>query len=98
MTGEMIDADEALRIGFVLEVVDPDRAMDRARLLARKIADGSPHSQRLIKQLTYGGLTASVDRHMERHTAAMSACFRSEDHKEGVAAFLERRRAKFTGR
>lgn len=98
MTGEMVDADEALRIGYVLEVVDPDRAMDRASLLARSIAEGSPHSQKLIKQLTYGGLTASVDEHMERHTRAMSACFRSEDHKEGVAAFLERRPAKFTGR
>ena len=98
MTGEMVDADEALRIGYVLEVVDPDRAMDRAKLLARSIAEGSPHSQELIKQLTYGGLTASVDEHMDRHTRAMSACFRSEDHKEGVAAFLERRPAKFTGR
>lgn len=98
MTGEMVDADEALRIGYVLEVVNSDRAMDRAKLLARSIAEGSPHSQELIKQLTYGGLTASVDEHMERHTRAMSACFRSEDHKEGVAAFLERRPAKFTGR
>lgn len=98
MTGEMVDADEALRIGYVLEVVDSDRAMDRAKLLARSIAEGSPHSQELIKQLTYAGLTASVGEHMERHTRAMSACFRSEDHKEGVAAFLERRPAKFTGR
>jgi len=98
MTGEMVDADEALRMGYILEVVSPDEVMDKAHLLARSIAEGSPHSQKLIKQLTYGGLTASVDEHMERHTRAMSACFRSEDHKEGVAAFLERRPAKFTGR
>jgi enoyl-CoA hydratase len=51
-----------------------------------------------VKQLTYQGLTASVDEHMERHTAAMSACFKSDDHREGVASFLERRPANFTGR
>ena len=48
LTGEMIDADEAQRIGYVLEIVDPGTAMDRARLLARSIAEGSPHSQKLI--------------------------------------------------
>lgn len=98
MTGESIDAQEALRLGYVLDVLDPDIAMERARSLADRIAQGSPHSQTLIKELTYRGLAASVDEHMERHTEAMTACFRSDDHKEGVAAFLERRPAQFTGR
>jgi enoyl-CoA hydratase len=44
------------------------------------------------------GLTAPVGEHMERHTAAMAACFKSDDHREGVASFLERRPANFTGR
>jgi enoyl-CoA hydratase/carnithine racemase len=43
------------------------------------------------------GLTAPVGEHMERHTAAMAACFKSDDHREGVASFLERRTANFTG-
>lgn len=98
MTGEMIEAIEALRLGYVLDVVDSDQVMQEAKNLADRIVAGSPHSQRLVKELTYGGLTASVDEHMERHTRAMTACFRSEDHREGVAAFLERRPAKFTGR
>lgn len=98
MTGEMIDAHEALRLGYVLDVIDADQVMVRAEALADSIALGSPHSQRLIKELTYAGLTASVGEHMDRHTRAMSACFRSEDHREGVAAFLERRPAQFTGR
>ncbi len=98
LTGDVIDADGALRLGYLLEVVEPDQMMDTAQRLAHRIAEGSPHSQRLIKELTYRGLTSSVSDHMGRHTAAMSACFRSDDHKEGVAAFLERRQAHFTGR
>lgn len=97
-TGDMIDADEALRLGYVLEVVEPEDLMERAITLARRIAQGSPHSHRLIKSLTYEGLTSSVPEHMERHTTAMSASFKSADHREGVAAFLERRPARFTGR
>jgi len=97
-TGRMIDAPEALSLGYVLELVTPDELPARARALASEIATGSPHSLRLVKQLVHEGLTAPVAEHMERHTAAMAACFRSDDHREGVAAFLERRPAAFTGR
>jgi enoyl-CoA hydratase/carnithine racemase len=45
----------------------------------------------------YDGLTASVDEHMARHTVSLAACFKSDDHREGVAAFLERRPAEFRG-
>jgi enoyl-CoA hydratase len=96
-TGAMIDAGEALRIGYVLEVVEPGEVAARGAALAAEIATGSPHSQRLIKQLVHQGLTAPVAEHMQRHTAAMAACFKSDDHREGVAAFLERRPATFTG-
>jgi len=97
-TGDMIDAHEASRLGYVLDVVEPADLMDRALELAHRVAAGSPHSHRLIKSLTYEGLAASVPEHMVRHTDAMSASFKSDDHREGVAAFLERRPAKFTGR
>lgn len=97
-TGAMIDAHEALDLGYVLEVTEPDDLLPRARSLAEQIAAGSPHSQRLIKDLTYRGLTAPISDHMTRHTDAMARCFKSEDHREGVASFLERRPAHFTGR
>lgn len=97
-TGDMIDADEALRLGYVLDVVEPEQLAEVAHRLAERVAAGSPHSHRLIKRLTYEGLTSSVADHMGRHTAAMSASFKSDDHREGVAAFLERRPAVFTGR
>ncbi len=97
-TGEMIDAAEALRLGYVLDVVSSDDVLPRAMELANTIAAGSPHSLGLIKSLVHQGLTAPVGEHMERHTAAMAACFKSDDHREGVASFLERRPAEFTGR
>jgi enoyl-CoA hydratase len=97
-TGAMIDADEALRLGYVTEVVLSDHLMRKAMELAHTIAAGSPHSLGLIKSLVHQGLTAPVSEHMERHTAAMAACFKSDDHREGVASFLEKRPANFTGR
>jgi enoyl-CoA hydratase len=97
-TGAMIDAAEALRLGYVLDVVEPDDLLPRAYELAHAVAAGSPHSLGLVKQLVHEGLTAPVAEHMVRHTAAMAACFKSDDHREGVASFLERRPANFTGR
>ena len=96
-TGAMIDADEALRLGYVTEVVLSDHLMKKAMELANTIAAGSPHSLGLIKSLVHEGLTSPVAEHMERHTTALAACFKSDDHREGVASFLERRPAVFTG-
>jgi enoyl-CoA hydratase len=97
-TGEMIDAADALRLGYVLDVVTPEALDATVAELAGAVAAGSPHSAALIKRLVYRGATASVDEHMHRHTEALAACFASDDHREGVAAFLERRPAQFTGR
>jgi enoyl-CoA hydratase len=97
-TGEIIDAQEALRLGYLLEVVSPDELPQRTQQLAEAIAVGSPHSMGIVKQLVYAGATSSVDEHMARHATALAACFRSDDHREGVASFLERRPAQFTGR
>lgn len=96
-TGEMIGADEAMRLGYVLDVVASDDLLPTAMELANTIAAGSPHSLGLIKSLVHEGLTAPVGEHMQRHTTALAACFKSDDHREGVASFLERRPAVFTG-
>jgi enoyl-CoA hydratase len=97
-TGAMVDADEARRLGYVLDVIPSDELLPAAIELAATIAAGSPHSIGLVKRLVYDGLTAPIGEHMERHTEALSACFKSDDHREGVAAFLERRPANFTGK
>ena len=51
----------------------------------------------LMKSLVYEGLGAEVADHMSRHAQAMAECFASDDHKEGVASFLQRREANFSG-
>ncbi len=97
-SGEFLGAEEALRLGYVARVVEPEALLDAAREEARRYLAVSPLSLRLIKQLTYEGLERPLSAHMPEHLAAMRTCFASEDHKEGVAAFLERRTAKFVGR
>lgn len=98
MTGEFLGADEARALGYVLDVVPPEDLLDRAYDLARRILAGSPHAQGLLKSLVYEGLARDLGAHLQAHTTALAACFRSDDHREGVAAFLERRPAQFTGR
>ena len=97
-TGEMIDADAALRLGYVVDVTASDDLLPAAMSLAMSFAAGSPHILGLIKSIVHEGLTSPVGEQMERHTTALAACFRSDDHREGVASFLERRPAEFTGR
>jgi enoyl-CoA hydratase len=72
--------------------------MDAARAEARRYLASSPFSLRHIKQLVWRGLERDVAGHMAVHVEALQACFKSEDHKEGVASFLERRPANFVGR
>lgn len=96
-TGEFLDAEEALNIGYVDSVVAPEALQDEARKLAAAIAKASPFSHARIKKLVYEGLGGDVGGHMQRHTQALAECFKSYDHQEGVAAFLERREARFTG-
>lgn len=97
-TGEFLVAADALALGYVSAVVAPDEVEDEALALARAMAHNSPFSQRHLKALVYEGLQGELGDHFARHDAAMAACFASEDHREGVAAFLERRPARFTGR
>ncbi len=97
-TGDFLPAAEALNLGFVHQLVEPDELLNTARTLAQAIAKGSPFSQKRIKALVYEGLASPVDEHMERHTKALAECFKSDDHREGVASFLERREARFTGK
>ena len=96
-SGEMISAGEALSLGYVSAIVEPQDLESAARHEAERFLQGSPMSQRLIKQLVYEGLGRNLADHMSAHTTALAASFKSNDHREGVASFLERRPATFTG-
>jgi len=97
-SGEMIGADEALRIGLVEEVVAPDRLMDRAHELAASIAKKSPVALQLIKEAIRASLETPLAEGLRLETALLSVAFSSEDKREGVRAFLERRPPQYKGR
>jgi enoyl-CoA hydratase len=97
-SGAFLDAEEALAIGYAAKMVAPEELADAALAEARRYLASSPLSLRHMKALVWRGLERDVGEHMAAHVDALSACFRSADHKEGVAAFLERRPAQFTGR
>jgi enoyl-CoA hydratase/carnithine racemase len=96
-SGEQIGAETALALGYLSAVVESDALPATALEEARRFLVGSPLSQRLIKSLVYEGLGRDVRAHMESHTQSLARCFKSNDHREGVASFLERRPANFTG-
>ena len=97
-TGEMIGAEEALRIGLVEEIVPPEQLMMRARALASTIATKSPIAVRLIKEAIRASVETPLAEGLRLETSLISLAFASEDRREGVRAFLEKRPPKFTGR
>lgn len=96
-TGEFVDAPEALRLGYLTQMVETDELPTAVHTMTEAILQGSPFAQRRIKSLVMQGLTSDVGEHMVRHVDALGECFKSDDHREGVASFLERRPAEFTG-
>lgn len=96
-SGRFLGAEEALALGYVARVVEPEQCLPAARELAASFLAGSPFSHRRMKELVYRGLARDPAAHLAAHGEALTACFRSADHKEGVAAFLEKRPARFTG-
>jgi enoyl-CoA hydratase/carnithine racemase len=96
-SGEMIGADEALRLGYLSAIVPSEDLLAAAHAEAERFLQSSPMSLRLIKELVYEGFGRDLPEHMSAHTSALAGCFKSDDHREGVAAFLERRPASFTG-
>lgn len=97
-SGAFLEAEEALAIGYANAIAQPETLLDAARAEARRYLASSPFSIRRMKELVWKGLERDVADHMQAHVTALSACFKSADHKEGVASFLEKRPAKFTGK
>ncbi len=96
-TGEVIDAQEAERIGLVSRVVSPDRLKEETYALARKIADGPPLAIRFAKAALYHGLNYDLTSHLDLLAFMQSILYQTEDHHEGVRAFVEKRKAIFQG-
>ena len=93
--GNIIDAQEACRIGLVNRVVAADQLMTECQKLAAQIASRGPLAVRLCKVAINGGLNMDLERACHFEADQFSHCFASPEQKEGMGAFLEKRPAKF---
>ncbi len=98
LTGEIITAEEAERIGLVDELVDDDALAARTRELAASIAGHSPVALKLIKEAVRASAELPLSAGLALERELFLSAFASEDRVEGVAAFLEKRAAVFKGR
>lgn len=95
LSGELIDAEEAVRIGLVRNVVPEDQLLDEAKELARKLMKGAPLAQRAIKNALYKALFDPQD--LEDYNKLVNdALSHTEDHAEGARAYAEKRDPKWT--
>ena len=96
-TGDMIDAQEAYRIGLANKVVAAEELLAEARRMAKKIAAKGPVAVRFAKESVDSGLEMDLDRACRYEADLFGLCFATADQKEGMQAFLDKRPAKFTG-
>ena len=97
-TGKAIRADEALRIGLVNAVYEPEELMARAMEMAQKILANAPIAISLAKQSIGEGYDLDADAAIALENDLFGQCFATTDQKEGMDAFLNKRKAEFTAR
>jgi enoyl-CoA hydratase/carnithine racemase len=96
LTGQPIDAAEMLRIGYIDEVVSPHELMPRAEALAETLAANAPLAVAGLKRAINEAAAGTLDR--EALAAIRAVCSASEDHEQGVKAWIEKRAPVFSGR
>ena len=97
LTGRLVDADEAERIGLVHRVVEPAELLPAARALALQIAANAPLAVRLTKRAAYRSHEADLEQALELAATYQGVVQNTADHREAVRAMLERRPPVFTG-
>ena len=96
-TGEMIDAREAWRIGLVNRVAPADQLLAEAKTVAAKMVDKSASAIRIAKDAIENGLEMDFTRASRYEADLFALCFATDDGREGLKAFVEKRPPKFTG-
>jgi enoyl-CoA hydratase/carnithine racemase len=97
-TGEAISAQKALEIGLVQEVVPLESLRDAALKTAEKINSKGPLAVRAVKEVSYAGLSLTLEQGLDMENKAFSEVCATEDKNEGVTAFLEKRSPRFQAR
>lgn len=98
LTGDMIDAATAEKFGLVNHVFPADQLEAETMKLAEKIAEKAPIALQLSKEAVKFASRSNLDEGLRREVDLFAICFSTEDKKEGVAAFLEKRKPVFTGK
>ena len=94
-TADIIDAAEAYRIGLVNHVYEPEALMEEAIKMAEKIASKAPIAVKNSKEAINRGIQTDMDSAVAIEAYLFGLCFASEDQKEGMTAFFEKRKANF---
>lgn len=98
LTGRIFGAEEAHKLGLVNEIVPPEKLMPRALELAIQLMENSPASLTATKKLLSSYTREQMDRQVKQAVEANAAIRRTADFKEGITAFLEKRKARWTGK
>jgi len=97
-TGDTIDAAEALRIGLANKVVAPEELMNAAKAMAKRIMSRAPVAVQICKSAVNEGLDVDLDSAVAYEAEVFGLCFATADQKEGMAAFVEKRKPNFSGK
>lgn len=95
-TADIIDANEALRIGLVNAVVEPDELLDYVKNIAKRITGKAQLAVRFCKAAANEGIQTDIDRGIEIEADIFGLCFATADQTEGMTAFVEKRKPEFT--
>jgi methylglutaconyl-CoA hydratase len=98
LTGRIFDADEALRMGLIKEIVAPEKLMGRARELAGLLMENSSASLQATKKLLSGHARAEIDAQIDAAVRENAAIRTRADFREGITSFLEKRKPVWTGK
>jgi methylglutaconyl-CoA hydratase len=98
MTGRLFDAAEAYRFGLVNEVVASERLMERARELATLLMENSPSSVRQTKKLINSFIARTLDEQIAQAVEDNARIRTTADFREGITAFLEKRKPRWSGK
>nr|HID59524.1 enoyl-CoA hydratase/isomerase family protein [Desulfobacterales bacterium] len=98
LTGAWLSPQEAEKLGLVNRVVPPDKLQDEAMGMAKQLAEKSPVASKTIKWLMNKGIQLDLDSALELEIGAALTHFHTEDVKEGLRAFLEKRKPEFKGK
>ena len=97
-TGDLINAQQALEMGYVSRVLPADQVLEETRAFARRLAEGPAVAIQLAKRLVYRSLDVAEDVALDMAQQAMVIAQSTDDAKEGPRAFMEKRQPKFVGR